>query len=55
MTDTITVHLTRGELLECFHALKQQTRFNTTEQRENAESAVQKLAKAFTQATMNQP
>lgn len=55
MTEIITIHLTRGELLEAYHALKQQTRFNTTEQRENAESAIQKLAKAFTQATMKHP
>lgn len=55
MTDTITVHLTRGELLEAYCALKQQTRFNSTEQRANAESAVQKIARAYTIATMKQP
>ena len=55
MTDTITVHLTRGELLEAYCALKQQTRFTTTEQRANAEAAIQKIAGAYTQATMKQP
>ena len=47
MTDTITVHLTPGELLEAYHALKQQTRFTTTEQRANNESAVKKLETAY--------
>lgn len=47
MTDTITVHLTPGELLEAYHALKQQTRFTTTEQRANNESAAKKLKEAY--------
>lgn len=49
------VHLTPGELLECCHALKQQTRFNTTEQRANAESAVHKLKTAYGISTIEQP
>jgi hypothetical protein len=47
MTDTITLELTPGEMVECYHALKQQTRFNTIEQRENAESAIHKLKQAY--------
>ena len=55
MSDTIPVHLTPGELIECYHALKHQTRFNTTEQRDNAESAVAKLNTAYEISTMKQP
>ncbi len=47
MTDTITVHLTPGELLETVHALRSMTRFNNTEQRTNNESAIQKLKEAY--------
>lgn len=47
MTDTITVHLTPGELLECVHALRSMTRFNCTEQRDNNQSAINKLVTAY--------
>lgn len=47
MTNTITVHLTPGELLETIHALRSMLRFSTTEQRENNESAINKLATAY--------
>lgn len=52
--DTITIHLTPGELLECYHALKLQTRFNTTEQRTNNESAVKKLTEAYVKQEQEQ-
>lgn len=47
MTDLIPVHLTPGELLECVHALRSMTRFNCTEQRDNNESAINKLTTAY--------
>lgn len=47
MTDNITVKLTPGELRACFNALISQTRFNTTEQRQDNESAILKLNQAY--------
>lgn len=47
MTDTITIHLTPGELLESVHALRSMTRFNNTEQRDNNQSAINKLVTAY--------
>ena len=47
MTDTITINLTPGELLETVHALRSMTRFNNTEQRDNNESAQEKLKTAY--------
>jgi hypothetical protein len=47
MTDTITVHLTPGELRACFNALISQTLFNTTEQRQDNESALIKINQAY--------
>lgn len=44
---TITVELTPGELKACFNALLLQTRFNTTEQRRDNESAIVKLNQAY--------
>ena len=49
MTDLIPVHLTPGELLEAIHALRSMTRFNNTEQRDNNESAINKLVTAYHQ------
>lgn len=46
-TDTITVELTPGELRACFNALISQTRFNTTEQRQDNESVLKKLNQAY--------
>lgn len=48
-TNLITVHLTPGELLEAVHALRSMTRFNNTEQRDNNESAINKLVTAYHQ------
>lgn len=45
--DTITLELTPGELLECFHALRSMTRFNNTEQRDNNQSAIEKIKTAY--------
>lgn len=47
MTDLITVNLTPGELLECVHALRSMTRFNCTEQRDDNQSAKEKLVIAY--------
>jgi hypothetical protein len=47
MTDTITVHFTPGELLEAVHGLRSMTRFNNTEQRDNNQSAINKLVTAY--------
>ena len=55
MTNTITIHLTPGELLEAYHALKHQTRWNTTEQRDASQSAAAKLAEAYDTYAQNQP
>lgn len=47
MTELITVHFTPGELLESVHALRSMTRFNNTEQRDNNQSAINKLVTAY--------
>lgn len=47
MTDTIAVNLTPGEIKACFNALISQTRFTTTEQRKDNESALVKLNQTY--------
>ena len=45
--DTITVHLTRDEIVECIHALDTKIRFNSTEERDINASAIEKLKTAY--------
>jgi hypothetical protein len=46
----IHVHLTPGEIKACFNALISQTRFTTTEQRKDNESALVKLNQAYNES-----
>ena len=40
---TMSISLTPEEIVECIHALKSMTRFNSTEQRDRNESALIEL------------